>query len=332
MNLKEIWASLVDAQPVKGAGHLQRRLFPEGGVELFAVVKRPGNRKTLRLHFEGGLPSGTSLPDCRGLSLTLEEESAVGSVIEIASTTPLYDDIYYVLCADLAEKLGHVAIAEAPKVLIEELERWQRFLSTVGAEGLGEEGQQGLFGELHFIKELLLSTPDIDRALRSWTAPGRGIHDFQLPGLVCEVKTIATKAHHRMRIPSEKQLDGSQARTLVYCLMVTPNRSMGRTLPDLVADVRAALAPAPGAAQRFEDGLFRWGYLDMHEPRYRDLRYTIVSESVFEVLEGFPRITSKDLRPGVGDVSYSITLAACESFRRKPSDARQAIAEALTSV
>ena len=42
-------------------------------------------------------------------------------------------------------------------------------------------------------------------------------------------------------------------------------------------------------------------------------------EALYEVREGFPRITSAVVPGGVGNVGYVISLPACEGFRVVPA-------------
>lgn len=324
MNLADIWNGLITATPGKGEGLLRRRLFPEGPIELFAAVRKPANLKSLQLRSQIALPAGHVLPECKGLILAAHVDSAGYTVLDIAPAAALYDDIYLVLASALAARLEHIAgEEEAVRTLIGELERWQRFLEAVGPDGLGKEAQQGLFGELHFLRDHLLSVSTPEVAVTGWTAPGRGVHDFEFPGIVCEVKSISSKAHHRMRIPSEKQLDGTQGRTLVYCMLIASGLAHGTSLPSIVGDLRRRLAPSPMAADRFEDCLLRWGYLDLHAPRYRNVLYAVNEDMFFDVRDGFPRITSADLPPGVGDVTYSLAIGACQAFRLTNAEAQQ---------
>ena len=67
------------------------------------------------------------------------------------------------------------------------------------------------------------------------------------------------------------------------------------------------------AAIQFEERLHATGF-DWNDD-YSDNPMLIGDVSLFEVLEGFPRITPPMFLPGVEDVQYAITLSRCESFR-----------------
>jgi hypothetical protein len=53
---------------------------------------------------------------------------------------------------------------------------------------------------------------------------------------------------------------------------------------------------------------------DLHAVRYASPGYAVRRQDTFRVGPGFPRIIEADLPKGVGDASYSMSLAACQSF------------------
>jgi Putative PD-(D/E)XK family member, (DUF4420) len=56
------------------------------------------------------------------------------------------------------------------------------------------------------------------------------------------------------------------------------------------------------------------GYLDVHVTRYEKIGYIIREHNYFKVEAGFPRIIESDLRNGIGDVRYTISVAECKRF------------------
>jgi hypothetical protein len=149
----------------------------------------------------------------------------------------------------------------------------------------------------------------------SWTGPVGAIQDFSLGSVAVEVKTTAGKQHQRVRIASERQLDdrGLEA-LLLFHLSVDDRENLGDTLPGIVQRLRGTLGSDGTAAAEFEALLFAAGYHDVHSPRYRT-GYTVREANIFRVTEGFPRLTELNLPEGVGDLSYSVALAACAAFR-----------------
>lgn len=63
----------------------------------------------------------------------------------------------------------------------------------------------------------------------------------------------------------------------------------------------------------------------MHAARYVNTGYVIRETNFFNVVKGFPRIVEDDLRKGVGDVSYSISVAECQHFAVSAAEAAELI-------
>ena len=80
----------------------------------------------------------------------------------------------------------------AVKCFVARIERWQSFLRQFGPEGLSDEAQRGLFGELWLFEQLLDEGLSDTIVVNRWRGPDRDAHDFQLPDGAVEVKTTKT--------------------------------------------------------------------------------------------------------------------------------------------
>jgi hypothetical protein len=129
------------------------------------------------------------------------------------------------------------------------------------------------------------------------------------------VKTTSTKQHQKLAIASERQLDDTGAGTIILLhLSLDIRTGQGETLLDMVASVRSIVANDPLAKEEFENRLFELGYLDLHASRYEQTSYTVREANYFKVEQDFPRIVEADLRNGVGDVRYTISISECKRF------------------
>ena len=137
-----------------------------------------------------------------------------------------------------------------------------------------------------------------------------------MPGTVTvEVKTTSAKQHQKLAIASERQLDDTGAGTIVLLhLSLDVRQGQGETLPEMVASVRSLVARDAIARDDLENLLFEIGYLDIHATRYENIGYTIREHNYFKVSVNFPKIIESDLRNGVGDVRYTISVAECKRF------------------
>jgi hypothetical protein len=91
-------------------------------------------------------------------------------------------------------------------------------------------------------------------------------------------------------------------------------QEQGETLPEIIATVRSIVASDAIAKDELENLLFEVGYLDIHATRYENIGYTIREHNYFDVETDFPKIIESDLRNGVGDVRYTISVAECKRF------------------
>jgi len=139
--------------------------------------------------------------------------------------------------------------------------------------------------------------------------------DFQFLGCAVEVKTTSAKQHQKLAIASERQLDDTGAGAIVLLhLSLDVRQGQGETLPAMVASVRSLVVSDAIAKDELENLLFEVGYLDIHVTRYENTGYTIREHNYFKVGADFPKIIESDLRNGVGDVRYTVSVAECKRF------------------
>lgn len=329
MTTTEIWKDLEASPPPSDGGIMARRIHPEAAINLFLAVEKPANARVLVLRvISAAVAPRVTLPKAEGFEVRRGFESLDGKKychLSVRLTHTRYADVFTTLVEDVVK---HVLPAStdpiAARILLDRLERWQAFLKRHAADGLGEEAQQGLYGELWFLGQHVLPVRGPRAAVESWKGPEAAAQDFQVPGLAVEVKTAAGKQHQKLRISNERQLDSTGAGVLlVFHLSVDVRDGGGESLPTRVQLVRDVLTVDAVAATEFERLLFESGYLDCHAPVYDAQGYTIREANFFEVRDGFPRIVEADLRNGVGDVSYSISVAECRNYSFPESRAHE---------
>ena len=233
----------------------------------------------------------------------------------------VYSDVFAILAEDIAPRVAAAADEKsAARVMLDRLNRWQKFLSA-RADGLSVSRQRGLFGELYFLRYVLLPQVDVPSAVMAWRAPERSHQDFQFASASIEVKTTTAKQPQDIRITSERQLDstGTSALFLFVAVLdereVEPNGTVqGETLPAAVAALRNLLGSNNVPRDTFDDRLLDAGYLDADAPRFEARRFALRSQQCFQVVDGFPRLLEGSLPSGIGDVSYALSLAACAPF------------------
>jgi hypothetical protein len=333
MNLEEIWQQLErEAAGSSRQGILRRRIYTEAGCDLFVGIERPSGRRLLLIQVQESVAKRMeNLPRMRGCEIIftrVPEDPADKVSVCLFLNEARFTDVFTSLSEDLARHLEPVrGDAETVAALLGRLQRWQKFLQR-SAEGLGEDAQRGLFGELWFLRHYLIGTVGRLEAVRAWKGPEKAIHDFQLRGVSVEVKTTIAKQHTKLLIASERQLDCSSVRRLIiFHLAIETNRIGNMTLPALVREVRSELNQDAEARDLFEDRLLDTGYLDRHEPLYVNVAYSTRAHNAFDVRDGFPRLTEASLPPGVGDLSYSIVISSCVPFAIEDTEFRRLLKE-----
>lgn len=319
MIFEELWQTLeAETRDVSLSGIQRRRVHPASARDIYAGFKKPDNRRVFLVRVaEGVLPSAGVLPSLKGVetfAAQLPPDAPAHGSLGLILREARYADVFTALVEDMANNIAVQSDdASAVEAFIGRLGKWQKFLES-HSEGLSEEAQRGLYGELKFLCDHVLPRSG-DAGVLAWTGVLRTPQDFQFPGCAVEVKTSSAKQLQTLRIANERQLDDTHLEALfLYHLSLEPLRGTGETLPQIVAALRDELNEDTSARTRFEDALIEAGYLDTHAARYAAIGYNIREENLFRVREGFPRIVESDLIAGVGEVVYSISVAECRRF------------------
>ena len=196
------------------------------------------------------------------------------------------------------------------KLVISQMRKWQDLFSKRMKNTLSIQEQQGLFGELLFLRKLICSPMDKVRSVMSWVGPNMAPQDFQSKSWAVEVKTITANKYPNVSINGELQLDETPIDKLfLYNLAVEIVPVDGKNLPELVGELRDSLSQDANALNLFENKLINKMRAKKTELYYKERRYYIRKENYYLVQGEFPRIKKDDLLLGISDVRYTITLA-----------------------
>lgn len=253
-------------------------------------------------------------PDSRGLVLRTSHHGDPGGEtdLELVLTDAQHRDIFDLLVRDLVEA------AEQPEDealgvtrLLARLSDWQQLLRRLSPQGLSDEAQLGIWGELWVLREVLAPVIGIGDAISSWRGPMGADQDFQMGAVCMEVKTSAAHGLDRIPVASERQLEVPEDVVLVLVgLSLDARIGHGETLGDMIRVVRSAAAEA-GHLSMLDDRLDSSG-CGVEDPHlYGETGYSVRSLLPFLVGPGFPRLVSTDLPVGVSDVRYRVSLASC---------------------
>ncbi|MCD1596857.1 PD-(D/E)XK motif protein [Rheinheimera aquimaris] len=334
---KDLWTDLeASASHRAGPGTARRLVGLNAICPMFIGVRAPAMLRTFILEVpRDSAPLPDIIPVSRGLHFTVQitrdEILPDHASLMLTSSAAAYNEIFASITEDLYNKLHSLTRKkEVIAGFITRVRLWQVFFEKQGDDGLSEEVQRGLYGELRFLKDHVFpSATSLEKAVRAWTGPRSRQHDFQFGSAAVEVKTSASKQHQKLQIASEQQLDETTVEKLyLYYLSVAVIEGGADTLQTLVDDIRAVLSLQLGALAEFDNLLIEAGYLDSHQGKYNSIGYSIREYAVFLVENDFPRIRESDIRLGVGDVKYSISVAQCRNYEVSCSQLSIKISEA----
>ena len=269
------------------------------------------------------------LPRLRGLSVeTSPTEDGSGERVVIRLTDGEQREVFHRFCVDVVEATRAAKSAdEAVERFLARTWRWHRLLRS-GRDGrLSEDEQKGLIGELRVIEGCLLEVIEARDAVEGWTGPLGAPKDFEL-GLVGVEAKARSPQRAEVRISSVDQLDSAGVSRLFLSVVEVcgafDDSATAVTITDVATRVRSRITALDmSAAIVFDERLAATGF-DWEED-YSDTHWSIGDEVLYEVSDGFPRLTPSMVPAAVDDVRYTISMAGCESFRVRQG----ALAEAI---
>jgi hypothetical protein len=204
--------------------------------------------------------------------------------------------------------------------LTKEFEDWKNYFINITDE-LSREKQLGLYGEMFFLKNVLMKKIGIQRAMSSWKGYDGERHDFEIPSISFEVKATETKAPFRIKISNEKQLEIGKLKYLYLVVynIVSSESNIG-DLPLIVNSIINSLKQHPILLTEFKKNIMRVGYDFSSENKY-NRSYTILNlkNENYNITDKFPTILTSDINKlkstkAILDVKYSINMDACSKF------------------
>jgi Putative PD-(D/E)XK family member, (DUF4420) len=315
------------------SGTTIRLVYPQSPHEIYIAVQHPDGTRMLTISvsaqaFADALRLVRELPHTQGLLMQFARQDDHGQ-LRVTLTDPDLREVFNPLASDIAATAHAESNAtEAVVAAVRRFEHWRQMLQSLSGSGLSVQERRGLFGELSFLRDHLRPVLPAIEAVGAWTGPTGAHQDFQLRRVAIEVKTSSGKEPQTIAISSERELDETGTGLLVLAHFSLDERrgGSGESLNAIVDQTRG-LVDDPVAREALNASLVRAGYLPGQRDLYDEPRYTIRRQRFWHVVGDFPRITESDLRPGVGDCEYRISVAGLEQYAMLDEDVLSAVLE-----
>jgi hypothetical protein len=197
------------------------------------------------------------------------------------------------------------------------LDQWRQLFKPIRSEQLTDEQIRGLAAELFCILELFRTERSWAEIIQGWVGPLGAPQDFVLgDGLVVETKSFHPDSTS-IRIASLSQLDIPEQQRLALIGVVISREtadSVGAlTLPLMCERISTALEGMFDLADEFRLKLRELRF-DPNDPVYAEHFFVARSPKAFAVRGDFPRIVRADVRAGVKDAEYFISMSEVDAF------------------
>ena len=257
-------------------------------------------------------------PKLNGIDVSVERRPGDGARMVLTLEDRDQFDIFRALCGHLLDATAnHPRGASGPglRLVLRRLADWHNMLRRRREALLTTEEVIGLVGELLFLRDQIIPRAGPMGGVAAWRGAHREEQDFAVGAWQIEVKTQLSTSDHRLLISSEAQLDTAGSR-LLLCHQAVARAPAGGdavSLNALIDDLtQQATAVGRVALDQFEAALEACRYVRREE--YDEPEWLLTDRRLFEVRDGFPRLTSGMLPTGVHAVSYAILLSACQAF------------------
>jgi len=314
MKVDIIWTELENEQRLQ-SGLLYKRYSGNVVPDVYVALKAPERLRCVAVHISKSvdlqIKSWDKLRDIK-IEMLYDEKHPGKQFLLVLLLNNHHRDIFSALCEDLIRQVSNIAQeTDLIEHLLFRLEKWRLLFEKIGQQGLSDEAQRGLYGELYFLRLFLNHSDNQSYCIDTWKGPEKAIQDFQYSDWAVEVKTTHGKNHQKIHITSERQLDTSFIpMVFLFHLSLDVRQGHGETLNDIVNVLNVIFRSNSVVSNTFQMKLMEANYFDIHSDLYRETGYTIRQENIYLVTENFPKITETQVPSGVGDVHYTLIVPA----------------------
>ena len=238
--------------------------------------------------------------------------------MDIVCIKPHLEEVFSIFAGELLKELATASGDPLTTRTHRVLEDWRELFGRDRGGQLGRSALAGLYGELWHLLQICTRAPG---ALQFWKGPSGDRIDIRTAGCALEVKTTLRQYGRVVEVHGQRQLQVPEGSDLYLAFMKLEEVEIGDSVPDLVERVRDTGADRAELLKRLSEA----GYDPSEEKRYREYRFEIVEDLIFQVDDQFPRIvpesfTGGNVPEGVLSISYSLDLTGSDFASIDTSD------------
>jgi len=307
-NLEILWKKIETSSKLYTSEYkaISTDIKTKEGKEIFIAIDTHSNKRHLLIPvLDGNFADDVK---SRGVHILCQKSNLEGK------------EVYFIdlVChLDHLKELMNIVIIEILKKLKEDnknpyktckivIDQWRELIGKTRSHILSEKKLQGLFGELWYLRKLI----EIDLiAIDYWKGPLSEPHDFLNKNIAIEVKTTAKKGRffsingiEQLKVPSDGEL-------YLCAIKLKKVESGGYSVPELIESI----IDKGINLSKLLALLTEIGYFIADIKYYKQKRYEIIENRVYEVDEKFPKIIwesfkNNKLPENIIDIKYIIDL------------------------
>jgi hypothetical protein len=194
--------------------------------------------------------------------------------------------------------------------------KWSAFFENKRSEGLSGDQVKGIFGELLYLKNLLIESKlNVDDILTSWRGPFDVGHDFVFDFIDYEIKTIENTKNY-ISISSEFQLESEKGKELeLVVISVIIDVLNGISIKNIINEIKIIVLNKFGDNSIFLNALLQKGLCTNNLEEYEIYKFAILGEITYDCnKEDFPKLTRSSIPEEITKVKYDIRLNLIDEF------------------
>ena len=264
------------------------------------------------------------------MEMDFDRRDARAEQLRVMLTDSSLREVFNPLASDIAAwPCPAEPACEAVLAAVRRFEHWRQMLQSLVDSGLSAQSKARTVRRADPFSAITSwrPCPPLRPSARGPDQPERiRISSFHAPR--SRSRPARARSRRTLAISSERELDDTGTGRLDPRALLT-GRTARRQRREPERDHRPYPGPIAGtaAAELLDSLLVRAGYLTEQRDLYDEPRYTVRKKRFWHVTGDFPRITEADLRPGVGDCEYRISIAGLEQYAMPAEEVLSAVME-----